>query len=94
MLTNSMGRPSFLFYMVPTDVAWKEGFIQGLNFGIAQGIRIAPGHEIFTYVQAVGRTLIVESTRNEIWRESTRKRGAEAMIPPFIGPGRGRGPSD
>ena len=43
------GLAKFAFDMVPMDVAQKEQFIQGLNFGIAQDVRIAPVHEISTY---------------------------------------------
>ena len=43
------GLAKFALDMVPTDVARKERFVQGLNPGIAQGIRVAPVHEVFTY---------------------------------------------
>ena len=42
------GLAKFSFDMVPTDVARKERFIQGLNSRIAQGIRVAPVYEIST----------------------------------------------
>ena len=51
-------------------------------------------HEISTYAQVVGKAIVVESTGNEITKECARERSAQVVIPPFVGLGRGRDPSD
>ena len=77
------GLAKFFFNMVPTDVARKERFIQGLNPGIARGIRVAPVPEISTYAQVVEKALVVESMKNE--KKSAREHGAQIVVSPLIG---------
>ncbi|XP_062106589.1 uncharacterized protein LOC133817951 [Humulus lupulus] len=73
----------FSLDMVPTDMERKKRFIQGLNPGIAQGIRVAPVYEVSTYAQVVEKALAVESM--VVGQQSAGEHGAQIVVPPLSG---------
>ena len=49
---------------------------------------------VTTYAQVVEKALTAESVENKIWRDSASRKEFRRTGPPFVGSGRGGGPSD
>ena len=80
--------------LVPTDATRQDRFIRGLNAMIARNVRITTVPGGTTYAQVVEKALTTEEAENKIWRESAVKREGRRAVPPYLGTGRGRCPSD
>ena len=49
---------------------------------------------VTTYAQVVEKALTAESAENRIWRDSAARKDFRRIGPPFVGSGRGIGPSE
>ncbi|XP_062100037.1 probable serine/threonine protein kinase IREH1 [Humulus lupulus] len=66
--------------LVPTDMVWRDWFVQGLNVMIAIDVRITLDPRTTTYAQVVKKGLTAEGAKDQIWREGTAKRDAWRVI--------------
>ncbi|XP_062073472.1 uncharacterized protein LOC133777748 [Humulus lupulus] len=84
----------FAMELVPTDGTQRERFLQGLQPRLARDVRITTVAGVTTYAQVVEKALTAESPENKIWRDSAVIKEFGRTGPPFMGSGRGGGPSD
>ena len=80
--------------LVPTDGTRRERFLLGLQPRLARDVHITTVAGVTTYAQVVEKALTAESAENKIWRDSAMRKEVKWTGPPFVGFGRGGGPSD
>ncbi|XP_062116236.1 uncharacterized protein LOC133830299 [Humulus lupulus] len=80
--------------LVPTDGTRRERFLQGLQPRLARDVRITTVAGVTTYAQVVEKALTAESAEIKIWRDNAARRDFRRPGSPFVGSGRGVGPSD
>ena len=79
---------------MPTDGTRRERFLQGLQPRLARDVRITTVAGVTTYAQVVEKALTAETAEIKIWRDNAARRDFRRPGPPFVGSGRGIGPSD